>query len=191
MQESRHGRGECYPERLRLGCADESSVELSKNLGRKLVITAGLYCHNTMAQAGERQSMIAYGTNVMLGLPNTPALDARARVKCVDDAPAENVPRDRRRINEQAPGPPAGPGLIRSRLAKDKPQSRAVRTELSRRCHRKVQLERAREQEYAVNSRTTLKVGESYRAEFINQPGCPIIKNHSDRDTVRNAESQV
>ena len=52
-QESRHGCGEGYTECLRLGCANESSVELSKNLGRKLVITACLYCHNTMAQASE------------------------------------------------------------------------------------------------------------------------------------------
>jgi hypothetical protein len=144
-----------------------------------------------MAQAGERECVITYGANVMLGLPNTPTLDARARVKRVDDAPAENVPRDRRRINEQASRRPICPGLIRSRLAKDKPQSGAVGTKLSRRCHRKVQLERAREQEYAVNSQTSLEVGENYRAEFINQPGCPIIKNPGDRDTVSNAESQI
>src|SRR5437764_10999081 len=102
----------------------------------------------------------------MLGLPHTPALDAGARVKRVDDAPAENVRRDRRRFNEQAPRQASGPGLIRSRLAKDQPQSRAVGTKLSRRCHRKVQLERALEKEYAVNSQPTLQAGQSHRAEF-------------------------
>jgi hypothetical protein len=190
-QQSRHGCGEGCPERCRLGGADERSVELGKDLGGKLVITACLYGHHTMAQAGERECMITHGAHVMLGLPHPPALDARARVQRVDDASAENVPRDRGRINEHASRRPAGPGLIRGRLAEDKPQPRAVGTELSRRCHRKVQLERAREQEHAVNSQTTLQVGESYRAEFIHQPGCPIIKNPSDRDTVSNAESQV
>jgi hypothetical protein len=49
-QEGRHGCGEGCPERPRLGGADESPVELGKDLGGKLVITACLYCHHTMAQ---------------------------------------------------------------------------------------------------------------------------------------------
>ena len=80
-QENRHGCGEGCPERPRLGCADESSVELGENLGRKLVVTACLYCYHTMAQAGERECVITDGTHVMLGLPHSPTLDARAGVQ--------------------------------------------------------------------------------------------------------------
>src|SRR5436190_237718 len=40
----------------------------------------------------------------MLRLPDTPALDARARVECIDDAPSEDVSSNRRRGNEAVAG---------------------------------------------------------------------------------------
>jgi hypothetical protein len=164
---------------------------LSKSLSGKVILTTGLHCNNTMTQAGKRERMITNGPDVMLGLPKTPTLNARTGVKRIDDTPPENVIRDRWRINEQASRRRGRPGLIRSHLAKDKPQSRAVGTKPGRRCHRKVQLERARQQKYAVNTQTTLKISESYRAEFVGQLGRPIIENLDNRDMIGNAERQV
>ena len=135
--------------------------------------------------------MVAHGTDVMLGLPDTPTLDARARVERVDDAPPEEVPRERRRGNEQVPRRRGNLGLARSRLAKEKPESWTGGTKLSRRCHRKVELKRVRQQEYAVSGRTALKIGELYRAEFIDERRRPIIENLGDRDVVGDAESEV
>jgi hypothetical protein len=34
-----------------------------------------------LAEAGERERVVAHGADVMLGLPDSPAFDARARVE--------------------------------------------------------------------------------------------------------------
>jgi len=133
--------------------------------------------------------VITNGTQVMLGLPKTPTLDTRTGVQRIDGTPAENVTRDYWRSNEQTSRRHLSLGLIRSHLAIDKPQFRAVGTELGRRCHRKVQLKRARQQEDAVSSRATLKISESYRAEFTGERDRPIIENLDDRDTIGDADS--
>ena len=54
-------------------------------------------------EAGKRERVVAYGADVMLGLPDTPAFDARARMERVDDAPPEDVHCDRRRGKEEVP----------------------------------------------------------------------------------------
>jgi hypothetical protein len=127
----------------------------------------------------------------MLGLPETPTLDARARVERVDDAPPEEVPRDGRRGDEQIPRPRRNLGFARTRLAEEKPESWTRGTKQSRRCHRKVELKRLRQQEHAVDGRTALKIGEPDGAELIDEPGRPIIENLIDRDVVGDAESEV
>lgn len=115
-----------------------------------------------------------------------------ARVERVDDAPPEEVPRDRRRGYEQIACWRGTLGLARRRrLAKEKPESWTGGTKLSRRCHRQVELQRVRQQEYAVSGRAAFKIGELYRAEFIGERGRPIIENLGDRDMVGDAESQV
>jgi hypothetical protein len=127
----------------------------------------------------------------MLGLPDPPALNARAGVQRVDEAPPEQVHRDPRRGNEQLPRRRGSPGLARSRLAKQKPESWAGGTELSRRCHRQVELKRVRQQEYAVGGRAALKIGELYRGKFSGERGRPIIENLGDRDVADDAEREV
>jgi hypothetical protein len=191
MHQCPYRRGEGYPKRSRPDRADQSSRKPGKGIGGQVVVTTRLHCHNTVTQAGKRQCVITHGANVMLGLPNTLALDARAHVKRIDDAPPENVPRDRWRINEQAPRRRGNSALIGSHLPEDKPQQRAVGAELSRRCHRDVHLKRTRQQEYAVSSRTTLKISEHYRVKLISELRRPIIKHLAYRYTVSDAESKV
>lgn len=50
-----------------------------------------------MMEARERERVVAYGADAVLGLPGTSALDARTRVKSINDAPTEQVVRDRGR----------------------------------------------------------------------------------------------
>jgi hypothetical protein len=189
--ERQNGGGEGCPERPRLGRAGVGIPESGKGLSGKVVVTAGLHCRQPLAQARKGERVGAHGTDVMLGLPDTPALDARARVERVDDAPPEQISRDRRRGNEQVTRRHGTPGLVSGRRAEEKPESRAGGTKLSRRCHRQVELKRVRQQEYAVGGRAALKIGELYRAEFSGERGRPIIENLGDRDVAGDAEREV
>ena len=71
-------------------------VEPTERLSGKVVVTARLH-RQSLAETGERERVIAYGADVVLGLPEAPALDARPRVERIDHAPPEDVPYDRRR----------------------------------------------------------------------------------------------
>src|SRR5206468_11993347 len=95
--------GESCPERPRFDRADVGILESSEGLSGKVVVAARLHCGQPLAEAAKRERMVAHGADVMLRLPDTPALDARPRVERVDDAPPEDVPRDRRREKEQVP----------------------------------------------------------------------------------------
>src|SRR6266498_918176 len=76
-------------------------------------------------EAREREGMITHRADVMFRLPHAATLDARPCVQRIDDAPPEDVPYDRGRANEEAPlRPAANLGLVRSRLAKEKLESR-------------------------------------------------------------------
>src|SRR5437588_12742194 len=75
----------------------------SKGLTGEVVVVACLHGRQPLVKAGQRERMVAYGADIMLGLPDAPALDARARVEGVDDAPPEDVPCDRRRVDEHGP----------------------------------------------------------------------------------------
>lgn len=75
--------------------------------------------------------MIANRADVVLRLPDTPPLDARARVERVDDTPPEKVPRDLRRGTLE---------LARRCLTEQKPESWPGGTKLSRGRHREVEL---------------------------------------------------
>src|SRR5438105_15502559 len=99
--------------------------ESSERLSRKVVVAARLHRGQPLAEAGKRECVVAHGADVMLGLPDTPTLDARARVERVDDAPPEDVVRDRRRRNEQAPRAPTRRNRrpARSRRAEQDPDS--------------------------------------------------------------------
>ena len=81
--------------------ADVGILESSKGLSGKVVVAARLHRGQPLAEARERERVVAHGADVVLGLPDTPALDARARVERVDHAPPEDVPRDRRRGDEE------------------------------------------------------------------------------------------
>src|SRR5438105_13980070 len=122
------------------------TLESSEGLSGKVVVAARLPCGQPLAEAGKRERVVAHGADVMLGLPDTPALDARAGVQRIDDAPPEDVARNRRRGNEEVP---RGRWIGRIRvvhrsLAEQKPQSWSGGTKLSCRRHRKVELKRVR-----------------------------------------------
>jgi hypothetical protein len=101
--ERENGCCEGRAERRRLGRADVGTLESSEGLSGKVVVTARLHRGQPMAEAGKRERMVAHGAYVMLGLPDTAALDACARVERVDDAPSKEVPGDRRNWNEGVP----------------------------------------------------------------------------------------
>ena len=86
-------------------------------LGREVVVAARLHRGQPLAQAGQRERVVAHGGHVMLGLPRRPRSMHSARVQRVDDAPAEEVgcgrrPRKlriaRRLAEEQAEARPGG-----------------------------------------------------------------------------------
>src|SRR5207248_1103494 len=114
-----------------------------EGLTGKVVVAARLHRGQPLAEADKRERVIAHGADVMLGLPNTPALDARARVQRVDDTPPEEVPRDRRRRNEELSRDRRhGRVCVTRCLAEQKPESWPGRTKLSCRRHREVELKR-------------------------------------------------
>src|SRR5919198_1597913 len=81
--------------------------------------------------------------------------------------------------------------LGRRRRAKEGPESWIRGPKVGRRCHRKVELKRVRQEEYAVNGRTALKIGELYRAEFIDERCRPIIEDLDDQDAIGDAEREI
>src|SRR2546426_12255558 len=70
-------------------------LESSEGLSGKVVVSARLHRGQSLAEAGKRERVVAHGADVVLGLPDTPALDAGARVERIDDAPPEEVSRGR------------------------------------------------------------------------------------------------
>src|SRR3954464_15046168 len=103
--------------------------------------------------------MIAHGVDVMFRLPHAATFNACPSVQRVDDAPPEDVPCDRGREDEEAPGRPwASLGLVCSRLAEEKLEFRPCGAKLRRRCHGEVELQCVRQQEYAIDGRPRLEV---------------------------------
>ena len=97
LHERENGGGESCSERPRFDRADVSVLESSKGLSCYIIIAARLHRVQPLAEAGKRESVVSHGSDVMLGLPDTAAFDASARVDRVDDAPSEDVPCNRRR----------------------------------------------------------------------------------------------
>src|SRR4051812_30998596 len=118
----------------------------------------------------------------MLRLPDTPALDARPRVKRVDDAPPEEVRRDRQWGNLV---------LARGYLAEEKPESWSGGTKLSRGRHREVELKRVRQEKHAVDGRTALEVGKVHRSEFVDERARPVMEHVGERHVVGDAEGEI
>jgi hypothetical protein len=137
--------------------------------------------------------VIAYGADVMLGLPDTPALDARAGVERVDDAPPEDVPCDRRRGKEEGlcDRPRGNLGFALSRFAEQKPESWTGGTKLSCRRHGEVQLQRLRKQEHPVGGRLALEVGKLHCVELVDERARPVIEHVSHQVMVGDAEGKV
>src|SRR2546426_8183864 len=137
--------------------------------------------------------MVAHGADVMLRLPDTPAFDARARVDRVDDAPPEDVPSDRRRGKEEVPCDRrrGSIGLVRGRRTEQEPESWPGGTKLSRRRHREVQLQRVRQQQYAVDGWTALEVGKVHRVPLADQRSRPVVEHLSGRHVVSDTEREV
>src|SRR4051794_12220728 len=106
----------------------------------------------------------------MLGLPDTATLDACASVERVDDAPPEEVVRDRRRGDEQISwGPGLGNLRVTGRVSEQEPEAWPGGTKLGRRRHREIELERIRQQEDAVDGRITREVGQLYCTPLVDQ----------------------
>src|SRR5215218_5233132 len=143
-------------------------------------------------EAREREGMIAHRADVMFRLPNAATLDACPCVQRIDDAPPEDVPCDRRRGNEEAPlRPAANLGLVCSRLAKEKLESRPCGAELRRQCHGEVELQCVWQQENAVDGPPRFEVGELYRVQLLRERARPAVKNVRDRHTISDSESEV
>src|SRR5439155_351915 len=123
MHERKNRCGEGWPERLRLGRVDVSSFESSEGLSGKVVVAPRLHRGHSLAEASKRECMVPHGADVMFGLPDTPTLDAGARVERIDDAPPEKLVRNRRCGNLE---------VACSRLAEEKPESWPGRAKSSR-----------------------------------------------------------
>jgi hypothetical protein len=93
---------ESRPERLGFDRSNVGTIEASEGLIGKIVVAACLHRGQPLAEASERERVIAHRADIVLRLPETPALDARARVERVDDAPPEDVVCDRWRGDEEA-----------------------------------------------------------------------------------------
>src|SRR5256714_1385518 len=136
--------------------------------------------------------MVANRADVMFRLPNAATLDARPCVQRIDDAPPEDVPCDRGRGNEEAPRRP-GPnlGIVCSRLAKEKLESRPPGAELRRRCHGKVELQCLWQQEHAIDGRSRYEVGELYRVQLLGERPRPAVQNVGDGHTVGDSKREI
>jgi hypothetical protein len=75
----------------RLESADVGIAEFSKGVSGKVVVAARLHRGEPFAEASKRKRVIAHRADVVLGLPDATALDARARMQRIDDAPPEEV----------------------------------------------------------------------------------------------------
>jgi hypothetical protein len=92
---------------------------------------------------------------------------------------------------ESVPGGVGPHGRASRRLAEEQPEAWTRRTELRRRGHREVELERVREQEHAVDRRTDSEIGELHGPELVDQLGRPVVEHLIDRDGVGDAEGEV
>ena len=119
----------------------------------------------------------------MLRLPDTPAFDARSRVKAVDDAPAEEVSGGRR------VAPIGGYGL--SGFAEQQSEPGTGRDEARRRRQRQIELESVWQQEHAVNRRPAHKVDELHRGQLVAERASPVIENFSNGHVVGDGEGEV
>ena len=101
VHEREHAGAERCPERSRFERTDVGPFESSQGLRREIVVAAGLRGGQPLSETGQREGVISHGADVVFGLPHAPALDARSRMQRVDDAPPEDVLRDRRRGDEE------------------------------------------------------------------------------------------
>jgi hypothetical protein len=72
--------GQGCPKRPELERADVGVLEASERVGGQIVVAARLHRGPSLAEAGQRERVVAHGADAMLGLPDTSTLDARARV---------------------------------------------------------------------------------------------------------------
>jgi hypothetical protein len=137
--------------------------------------------------------MIAHRTDVVLGLPNTPSFDARARVERVDHAPPEDRLRDRRRGDEEPLGRRrrGSLGSVLCRLAEHEPEPWPGGAELCGRGQREVELQRLGQQEHAVGRGSALEVGELHGVELVDERACPVVEHVGDRHIAGDAEGHV
>ena len=191
LEKSADGREQRFAQRVRFEGAGERGFETGESLGRKRVVASRLDGHQTASQTGKRERVVAHCGDVMLGLPDTSTLDAGASVQRIDDAPAEDVVRDRRRGDEEASRRPRDLGLGRREVAEEKAKPRAGGTKPSRRRQRKVELELVREQEHPVDRRLALEIEEPYGAELVAERRRPVVEDLGDRAVARDPEGEV
>jgi hypothetical protein len=92
-KERNHAGGQGCPQRPRFDRANVGSRQPGQGPSGKVVVAARLHHRQLLAQAEQRQRVVAHRADVMLRLPEAPVLDARARVERLDDAPREQVTR--------------------------------------------------------------------------------------------------
>jgi hypothetical protein len=138
-QQGLRGDPESAPELGRVQAADQRAGQRSGDLSREAVHAPALYRGQAVAQAGQREDMIADPADHVFGLPHPAARDARPRVQPVEPGQAGELGRGRRR------------GLSpRHRPAGHQPERRGVRAELSLGREGQVDLQGAGQQEDPV-----------------------------------------
>src|SRR5262249_20191102 len=151
-------------------------------LCREVVEATCLHRGQPFAQAGQRERVVAHGTDTVLCLPDSPTLDARAPMKRVDDAPSKQVTRLHRWWTH---------ALTRRDLATQEPEAWPGGTKLRRRRHREVELQRVGEQEHPVGGRTSLEVDQGQRSELVAERTRPGIEHVRDWYLVDDSEGKV
>ena len=61
-------------------------LESSERVSGKVVVAARLHRGQPLAETGKRERVVAHGADVMLRLPDTPALDTRPRLSLLRTA---------------------------------------------------------------------------------------------------------
>ncbi|MFD4524912.1 hypothetical protein ACFWP7_13515 [Streptomyces sp. NPDC058470] len=123
----------------------------------------------TQPQAGQRDHVVADGTDPVLGLPPAPASDT--------DSGVEGMVPDE---SDQGVAVGVRKGFERLRQAEDRPPLRAPRAELGLRHEGHVDLKPPGQEEDADGACTDLQVPVVLRAEFVVEPTRPAVQGFGE-----------
>ncbi|HJT58176.1 MAG TPA: hypothetical protein VJ761_16855 [Ktedonobacteraceae bacterium] len=132
------------------------------------------------AQAGQFEDVFADATDPVLGLPEPVALDARVGVQDVEPAQPDEEGSAR-----------LGRGRHLLGGAEERTEVGAACAKVLGRSHRHVDLQTARQQEHAVDTRTEGQVELVEHAPFLREDCCPVIQHGLRCDARGDAEGHI